>query len=134
MKRVTAILLGAATLVACTASAESADRGARKPIPEARETGKAVSCIPITQIRESRVRSDQIIDFRTSGNKWYRNTLPSSCPSLGFEERFSYKTSISQLCSTDIITVLQSGGPGLMAGASCGLGQFQPVELARKAK
>jgi hypothetical protein len=34
---------------------------------------------------------------------------------------------LSQLCSTDIITVLMMGGPGLMRGASCGLGKFQPV-------
>jgi hypothetical protein len=65
-------------------------------------------------------------------NKVYRNTLPYSCPQLGFEERFLYKTSLSQLCSTDIITVLTSGGPDLSRGASCGLGQFQPVELVKK--
>ncbi len=102
--------------------------------PEARETGAAVDCIPIVQIRESRVRSDQVIDFRSSGKKWYRNTLPYSCPSLGFEERFSYKTSLSQLCSTDIITVLYTTGGRLDPGASCGLGKFQPVELAKVTK
>ena len=105
-----------------------------KTPPEARETGKAVDCVPLTQLRESRVRSDQVIDFRTSGKKWYRNTLPYSCPSLGFEERFSYKTSLSQLCSTDIITVLYTTGGGLDRGASCGLGKFQPVELVKVTK
>ena len=105
-----------------------------KAPPEARETGAAVDCIPIVQIRESRVRNDQVIDFRSNGKKWYRNTLPYSCPSLGFEERFSYKTSLSQLCSTDIITVLQSAGGGLTPGASCGLGKFQPVELVKVTK
>ena len=102
-----------------------------KAIPEVREIGKPVSCIPLQQIRESHVRSDQVIDFRANGKKWYRNTLPSACPSLGFEERFSYKTSISQLCSTDIITVLYTTGGRLDGGPSCGLGQFQPVELVK---
>ena len=51
--------------------------------PPATETGKPVSCISLSQIRESKVRNDQVIDFRTSGKKWYRNTLPNSCPSLG---------------------------------------------------
>ena len=88
--------------------------------------GKPESCIPLHRIRETRVRSDSVIDFYTLGGKVYRNTLPHSCPSLGFEEKFLYKTSLSQLCSTDIITVLRSGGD-LMPGASCGLGQFQPV-------
>ncbi|MBK9999753.1 MAG: hypothetical protein IPO97_01400 [Sphingomonadales bacterium] len=105
-----------------------------KAPPEARETGEAVSCISISQIRESRVRNDQVIDFRTGTNKWYRNTLPNSCPSLGFEERFLYKTSLSQLCSVDIITVLHTAGGSLTQGASCGLGKFQPVELIKKAK
>lgn len=105
-----------------------------KAPPPAREIGKPVDCIPIVQISESRVRNDSVIDFRVGVKKWYRNTLPNSCPSLGFEERFSYKTSLSQLCSVDIITVLHTAGGGLQRGASCGLGKFQPVELVKVAK
>jgi hypothetical protein len=105
---------------------------AKDEVPAAVSTGKSVSCIPITQIRESRVRNDRVIDFRMSGKKWYRNTLPLDCPSLGFEERFSYTTSLSQLCSQDIITVLRTGGAGgLDRGPSCGLGKFEPVEITR---
>ena len=105
-----------------------------KLVPEAVSTGAPVSCLNLQSIRESRVRSDQVIDFRTNGNKWYRNTLPHSCPSLGFEERYSYATSLSQLCSVDIITVLHSYGGGLSRGAGCGLGKFQPVDLPKVAK
>ena len=94
--------------------------------------GEAVSCIPIQSIRSTNVRDDRTIDFVTTGRKIYRNTLPNSCPSLGFEQRFSYQTSISQLCSVDIITVLWNTGPGLQPGASCGLGKFQPMEKAAK--
>ncbi len=105
-----------------------AKRGAGTP--EARPTGEAVNCISLSQIRESRVRGDRIVDFRVGGNKWYRNTLPHACPSLGFEERFMYQTSLSQLCSVDVITVLYGSPP--TRGASCGLGKFQPVELIKK--
>ncbi|MGJ3648982.1 hypothetical protein ACLB0R_10975 [Sphingomonas sp. GlSt437] len=98
-------------------------------IPEATPAGKPVSCVPLYQIRESRVRSDQVIDFVMSGGKVYRNTLPNSCPELGFEERFGYATSQSELCSTDIITVIHS--PPDVGGASCGLGEFQPVTLVK---
>ena len=104
----------------------------RTDVPAAIETGKPVSCIPIRSIQESRVRNDNVIDFRVSGKKWYRNTLPYSCPSLGFEEAFSYSTSLSQLCSVDIISVLRRTGGHLDRGASCGLGQFQPVEIAKR--
>ena len=120
MRRIVAVI----ALLSATAAA------AREKIPVATNDGEAVSCVPLIQIRETRVRNDRTIDFLMTGRKVYRNTLPSSCPSLGFEQRFSYATSLSQLCSTDIITVLYQA-PYLTAGASCGLGQFQPVTLTR---
>lgn len=101
-------------------------------VPEATPAGKPASCIPLRNIRESRVRSDQVIDFVMLGGKVYRNVLPQSCPQLSFEDRFGYSTSLSQLCSTDIITVLYNTPIG--RGASCGLGQFQPVTLAKPVK
>jgi hypothetical protein len=107
--------------------AASADR-----VPAATPAGEPRSCIPITAIRESRVRSDRVIDFVMRGREVYRVTLPQGCPRLGFEERLAYATSLSQLCSNDIITVLTSAGPGLQRGASCGLAPFQPVTLARR--
>ncbi len=128
-----AIALAAAASVALASSLALAKSG--RDIPVATPTGEeAQSCIPLTSIRESRVRSNNVIDFRATGSKWYRNTLPNDCPSLGFEQRFAYKTSLSQLCSTDIITVLYSGGSGLQRGASCGLGKFEPVTIERKPK
>jgi hypothetical protein len=98
-----------------------------KPAEEAKiqPSGPPVSCIQTSNIRETRVRDDSTIDFYMNGGKVYRNKLPNSCPQLGFEERFGYETSIGQLCNVDIIHVLYSGPP--MRGASCGLGQFQPI-------
>ena len=98
-------------------------------VPEATPTGKPVDCLSLTQIRNTQVRSDQIIDFYVGGGKVYRNTLPYACPSLGFEERYLHKTSTGDVCSHDTITVLQSGG--MTEGPSCGLGKFQPVTLAK---
>lgn len=122
-----------ATLAALAALGLTATPLLAKPraVPEATPDGKPVDCVQISQIRSSSVRSDQIIDFEMAGGKVYRNTLPMSCPSLGFEERFAYKTSIGQLCSVDTITVLQS--PGITPGPSCGLGKFQPVKLVKPA-
>jgi hypothetical protein len=120
-----------ASLLASGGSAALAKRD-RNQIPVATLVGKPVDCISLASIQETRVRSDDVIDFRTQGKKWYRNTLPYSCPSLGFEERFMYKTSLSRLCSVDVVTVLYSGGHGLDKGASCGLGKFQPVELIKQ--
>ena len=87
--------------------------------------------MPLSQLRESRIRDDWTIDFIQSGNRAWRNTLPQRCPGLRSEDAFTYETSLSQLCSTDIIYVLQRTGGSLQRGAGCGLGTFVPVELER---
>lgn len=104
---------------------------ASRNVPAARVVGEARSCIPLTQIRESRVRNDWTIDFLSGSRRGWRVALPARCPSLGLEERFSYETSLTQLCSTDLIHVLHSAGGDVQRGASCGLGQFVPIELGR---
>ena len=121
-------VLAACCLIAFAAPGAARDRNA---VPPATPTGAPRNCVPITQLRESLVRNDRVIDFRTTGgrDRYYRVTLPQSCPGLGFERRFSYATSLSQLCAQDIITVLYQTGP--MRGASCGLAPFQPVTIAR---
>ena len=118
-------------LLVIAAAAPGAARD-RNQLPMATPAGKAENCIPLRNIRQSHVRNDHVIDFEMNGGKVYRNTLPNGCPGLGFDESFAYQTSLSQLCSADIITVLQSPGP--RRGASCGLGKFQAVTLAKKAK
>ncbi len=119
-----AIVAAVCALSSVTATAAPRDRNA---VPSATPIGKDVGCVTLNQIRSTRVHGDSTIDFHMTGGRVLRNTLPNSCPSLGFEERFAYKTSIGQLCSVDIITVLRS--PDLSPGASCGLGRFQPVTL-----
>lgn len=98
----------------------------------ARLAGEPRTCVPINQLRNSIVRSDRVIDWQTNGRLMYRTVLPQSCPQLGFEQRFTYSTSITQLCAQDIITVLQ--GPSIQPGASCGLAPFQPIEPPPRAR
>jgi len=117
-----------AVLALTSGSAVARDRNA---VPLAEPDGKPVDCVLLQNIQSTRVHGDSTIDFHLRGGKVYRNTLPQSCPMLGFEQRFLYQTSLSQLCSVDIITVLQS--PDLTRGASCGLGQFQPVKIVKTA-
>ena len=129
MRQLIMLATALAALAACSSDGTTAD--ARRDVVELtrfQPAGEPVSCIQISRIRHSRVLSDQVIDFELTGGGRLRNTLSSSCPSLGFEERFSYRTTINQLCSGDIITVLQQ--PGLSGGPSCVLSRFQPVERA----
>lgn len=122
--------LAVLALAGCQQAADSTPKPSKAPA--AKVVGEAVSCIPIVSIRASRVHDDRTIDFEMGASKVYRNTLPYACPRLGFEEAFTYETSLSQLCSTDIIYVLQRTGGSLDRGAGCGLGQFVPVELEKK--
>ena len=110
--------------MAAAAPVAASDKG----MPAATPAGDPVNCIQLNQVRATHVRSDQVIDFEMTGKRVYRNTLSSACPSLGFEERFAYTVSNGELCSVDTITVLQSTGT---RGATCGLGKFQPVTLAK---
>ncbi len=101
------------------------NKNAPEPV---RAVGEPKNCITISSIRSTKVVANDIIDFRMTGGKTYRNNLPQSCPGLKFEDRFSYRTSLNQLCSVDIVRVLHNYGGQLTEGAGCGLGKFQLVE------
>ena len=110
---------------ACAPTEAAGERDIRAPAATA--IGEPENCVTRTNIRTTRVWDDYTIDFEMTGGRTYRNTLDNRCGGLGFEERFGYETSLNQLCSTDIIHVLYSDA---RRGASCGLGQFVPVEVA----
>jgi len=136
MKNLSSTLLKASAIaafaVAIPALPAAAKSKAEKEAEKAqwKPVGEPISCIMPSRIRSTHVWDDQTIDFKMAGGDVYRNTLPHKCPSLGFEERFSYKLSTSQLCSVDIIYVLHNYGGSLSQGVGCGLGQFQKVEKA----
>lgn len=125
----TALLIAAPLLVlaGCT-TRDPAPRANVPPPPTGQQPAASAtgpSCVELSRIRESRVVDDRTIDFVLRDGSVLRNTLPSSCPQLGFEKAFTYSTSIARLCSVDIITVINQGG-GIRTGASCGLGKFTP--------
>jgi hypothetical protein len=103
----------------------------RKPAPEMRAVGEAKSCVNLRSIRSTNVVDNQTIDFKVDGGKTLRNVLPYSCPSLKMQDAFSYRTSLNQLCSVDVIRVLNNYGGQLSEGAACGLGKFQQVEAIK---
>jgi len=82
------------------------------------------NCLQLMQIRSNTVVDGQTIDFRLRDGSVWRNRLPRNCPTLGFNQAFSYSTSIPQLCNVDIIRVIVQGNPNI-GGPSCGLGKFE---------
>jgi len=131
MTRNVLMLATALGLLTSCAPVPGGSDGHGKNVPIARATGAPRNCISIVGISESRVQDDWTIDFRTGVRDWYRVTLPQRCYSLGTYRAFKYETSLSQLCNTDIITVMEFGGPGGGPRGSCGIGMFQPVEIAK---
>lgn len=97
--------------------------------------GAVQQCVMITNIQESKVISDNVIDFYMRDGRVFRNTLPYTCGGLMTNKSFGYETSINQLCNVNTITVIFTGG-GPRRGATCGLGNFvlvQPSPTAQAA-
>ena len=111
------LALAAGPALAEEAAATDAKDRAESKMPEG-----AQRCVSLHAIRNTRVIDGSTIVFEMGGHKALVNRLPRTCPGLAFEKRFAYKTSLSQLCNTDVITVITSIG----RGASCGLGFFEP--------
>ncbi|MEM1051443.1 MAG: hypothetical protein AAGI28_05040 [Pseudomonadota bacterium] len=125
----TSLIVKILALMACAPVETSAGRpDPALAGPPVKIVGEAESCIRIRQIRQSRVRSDQVIDFEMIGGTIYRSTLPNRCPRLGLEKAFSYATSLNRVCKQDIIRVVAPIAGQLDVGAGCGLGEFVPVE------
>ncbi|GIX19382.1 MAG: hypothetical protein KatS3mg120_1058 [Erythrobacter sp.] len=131
----TPAVLALPLLVAACAPAEGP--GATDPtavVPAVKVLGPGQSCIFRDQVRQTIVRSSQVIDFEMNSGKVFRNTLASPCPGLNFDRAITYETSINQLCRPEIIYSLQRIGNTLQRGAGCSLGDFVPVEYLKKAK
>jgi hypothetical protein len=122
MIRIAAAFSAAALLASCASGQR--DLADQQALAQSEPAGPAVDCLQLSAIRDTKVRDDRNIDFRTRNGRVYRNTLPVECPGLKFEDSFSYRTSIGQLCSVDTITVNRSG---VARGPTCGLGRFQPI-------
>ena len=121
------LLAGAALLAVSVRSQEADERPASKA-PPVEVLGEPVNCVTISRIRNTQVHDDYTIDFNLGSGEIYRNTLPNRCPQLGFEESFAYEADTGQLCSIDMISVIQRGAAG--RGPRCSLGKFVPVRYA----
>jgi hypothetical protein len=93
---------------------------------------KSVSCINLRDIDSTDVQDDKTIIFKMRGRKYYKNELNSRCNGLGFAKAFSIKSHSSQLCSIDIIHVLDNFGGAVREGIGCSLGKF--IEYTPPAK
>ncbi len=88
-------------------------------------------CINLRRIDHTQVVDDQNILFYMRDDTIYLNRLSHRAVGLDRNQPFMYKTSIGQLCNSDIITVLERWGFGLTEAGSSSLGKFMAIDEAR---
>lgn len=115
------IVLGALATGASLAQDEENETESRERDME------AMHCIRIQGIDDIDIVDSDTMVFRMRGGEVYRNELPRECPGLRQDDTLMYRSSVGQLCSVDIVTVLEDWGFGFSPGASCGLGMFHPI-------
>jgi len=90
-------------------------------------SGPPEQCISLRRIDHTKIIDNQNIVFYMKGGDIYRNHMDNRCPGLRSQDTYMYRTTLNQLCSSDIITKLDQIGFGFSPGVSCGLGMFYPV-------
>lgn len=113
---------GCAAALSVGLAALAGDR-ADRVLANYEKTGETVTCLNLSQVRDSNPLDDQAILFETSGGV-YLNELNGRCNRLGRERRFSYSTPQNRICKGEIITVVDSIGVTM---GSCSLGDFQEL-------
>jgi len=104
---------------------------AARPAPEARLAkvlegriaGKPVDCIQLHQIQSSQIFEKTAILYK-AGSTWYLNRPDAGANFLGRDDVLVTDTHSSQLCSIDIVRLLDSGSH--FPSGSLGLGKFVP--------
>jgi hypothetical protein len=91
-----------------------------------RVPGKPVNCIPLRDIRSSRVLDRTAIVYEGRGGRLYVNQPRTGAESLRRDDTLVTKTWGSQLCSLDTVRLLDWGSR--FEHGFVGLGNFVPYE------
>jgi len=131
--KIAAMLACGAGLAACaTASAPKPPIDEQLAARGLARTGETRSCLPLVPTGDSDALDEKHILFE-SGGRTYLNTLKGRCNQIDRSTTyFSYRTSLSSLCSNEVLQVYDNaGGRGMLIG-SCGLGEFELLTDARR--
>ena len=84
-----------------------------------------VSCVPIRNLGGNRTVGDAIV-FGGNQRRIYVNHPPGGCPDIDSGRSLTFRTTQSQLCRGDIVTVVDRISGTSFGG--CGLGDFTPYD------
>ena len=91
------------------------------------KTGETESCISLRRIDQIKPLDDRNFLVRVGRNDFYLNEVSGRCSNAdGINTRLQYRTTLSQLCRNELISVVDNS-TGMNIG-SCGLGSFQKLE------
>jgi hypothetical protein len=132
----TILASAAAVAIAATAAqASPADRAAKgeeklAKMIEGRVAGKPVRCLPLHQIRSSRIIDRTAIVYEV-GNTLYVNRPRQGAVSLDRDDILVTRTSLNQLCNVDIVRLVDPTSH--IESGFVSLGEFVPYKKPPKA-
>ena len=127
------LTIGSLLLAAAAVGAASAEPPPMTPKQEAdfqkaiegRTAGQTQSCVSLRLLRGNKTYGEGVIVFEGQSNSVvYVNRPPYGCPELRWDRALKTRTSTDQLCSNDVVTVVDPRG-GMQFG-SCSLGDWTP--------
>ena len=124
-------MAGATFLLASFAAVAAVDHEAdlRQMLGKRVEAGPPVDCLNIGTITNSYIVDRTAILYEVSGGDMYVNRPETGASSLSRDKTLVTDTHISQLCSVDTVTLLDST-TGIQTGF-VGLGKFVPYRKPR---
>lgn len=125
----TILALSSAALLAAYAEAppelsESGESRVAAALADYRQTGEPVSCVSSRDLQGNRSIGEDAIVFEGTGNRIWVNRPPAGCPALTDSRALRVRTTSTQFCRGDIVTVFDPVS-GIEYGG-CGLGDFTP--------
>lgn len=122
---------GAAILAMAFAAPAIAAEGDAPQLGKYKRTGETEDCLLAYRIKDMQILNKHQILVRMYGGDTYLQE-PSSCPNLRKHYALKYRVDASQLCSSTIVTLIDTGAGTGFAG-SCGFDDFQKLEKVAEA-
>lgn len=133
MKRTAATAAAALAMLAAASCATTPEQRAEREERAANELdvalaglvpGEPQTCVNMRELGSSETIGERTILYRANPGLIYRNDPPGGCPGLDENAAMVTRTPTSQLCSGEIIRVIDNQ-TGTFRG-SCALGEFVP--------
>lgn len=106
---------------------EEVNQSAANTLAKYERTGETTTCLSITQISQIKPVTESTFLVRVRSGDYYVNDVSGRCNNATRSfTRIEYTTSLNQLCSNEIIRIVDNTN-GFQVGG-CGLGRFEKLK------